>query len=133
LPPTRKGKATAKHKTNLPFSRVRFNTFIYILSGIAFAFIAFNVWRMLQWKTAAGGWWNLALGKRPQSIVSGENGPDLREKGTKVVERDSVEDRINALAEALGLPSHDLASAIADAVKNHVPPASLSSISAAEA
>jgi hypothetical protein len=43
----------------------------------------------------------------------------------------SVEDRINELADALGMPSGDLASAIAVAVREFVPPASLSSISAA--
>ena len=45
----------------------------------------------------------------------------------------NVEDRINALAEALGIPSKELASAIAVAVKEYVPPASLSSVLAAEA
>ena len=44
----------------------------------------------------------------------------------------TVEDRINALAEALGMPSTDLARAIAAAVRHHVPPASLSSIIAKE-
>jgi hypothetical protein len=43
-----------------------------------------------------------------------------------------VEDRINALASALGIPSKELASAIAVAVREHVPPASLSSIAAKE-
>jgi hypothetical protein len=44
-----------------------------------------------------------------------------------------VEDRINALADALGMPSKELASAIAGAVKQYVPPASLSSVSSAVA
>jgi len=44
----------------------------------------------------------------------------------------TVEDRINALAQALGVPSSDLAHAIASAVRYHVPPASLSSIVAKE-
>lgn len=47
-------------------------------------------------------------------------------------EEDSVEDKINALARALGMPSKDLASAIAVAVRDYVPPASLSSIAAKE-
>jgi hypothetical protein len=42
----------------------------------------------------------------------------------------TIEQRINDLAEALGMPSGDLASAIAIAVREFVPPASLSSISA---
>lgn len=45
---------------------------------------------------------------------------------------DSVEKRINDLAEALGIPSKDLAGAIAVAVREYVPPASLSSVAAEE-
>ena len=45
---------------------------------------------------------------------------------------ETVEERINALALALGMPSKELASAIAVAVRQHVPPASLSSITAKE-
>lgn len=41
--------------------------------------------------------------------------------------RESVEDRVNALAAALGVPPKELASAIAGVVKSYVPPASLSS------
>lgn len=44
----------------------------------------------------------------------------------------TAEDRINELAAALGMPSKDLAMAIADAVREHVPPASLSSVAAHE-
>jgi len=44
-----------------------------------------------------------------------------------------VEDRINALAKALGMPPKELASAIAGAVKEYVPPAILSSMSSAAA
>jgi hypothetical protein len=43
----------------------------------------------------------------------------------------TVEDRIRDLADALGMPSGDLARAIAVAVREYVPPASLSSVSAA--
>jgi len=43
-----------------------------------------------------------------------------------------VEDKINALAEALGMPPKELASAIAGAVKEYVPPASLSSVASKE-
>lgn len=43
----------------------------------------------------------------------------------------TVEQRINELADALGMPGADLARAIAVAVREYVPPASLSSVSAA--
>jgi hypothetical protein len=45
---------------------------------------------------------------------------------------ESVEDRINGLATALGIPSKELASALAGLVRQYVPPASLSSIAAKE-
>jgi len=45
---------------------------------------------------------------------------------------ESVEDRINGLARALGIPSKELASAIAGVVRQYNPPASLSSIAAKE-
>ena len=60
----------------------------------------------------------MALGKPPPNI----NG----------VESASVEDRINGLASALGIPSKELASAVAGAVRQYVPSASLSSIVAKE-
>jgi hypothetical protein len=97
---------------------------------------AFYSWRILQYKTAVGGWWNILLGERPlrgenQAPVAGGGrrpwgGKGMQEKG------ESVEDRINALADALGIPSKDLASAIAVAVREHIPPASLSSVKAQE-
>ena len=52
--------------------------------------------------------------------------------GSEAGEDQSVEDRINELARVLGIPSKKLASAIADAVRQNVPPASLSSVAAKE-
>lgn len=62
-----------------------------------------------------GSWWNTAKGRTP--IINGV---------------ESVEDRINGLARELGIPAKELASAIAGAVRQYVPPASLSSIAAKE-
>ncbi|KAH9850456.1 hypothetical protein C2E23DRAFT_887353 [Lenzites betulinus] len=114
-----------------PFSHTplyRFNYYIALLAAGAFAFYA---WRLLQWKADVGGWWNLALGRRPpgaDAVIAGAvgavtGGPS--QPGT-------VESRINELAAALGMPSRDLAIAIAGAVRQHVPPASLSSVAANE-
>lgn len=50
------------------------------------------------------------------------------EKKKQGPEEPSVEERIESLATALGMPASDLASAIAVAVRQHVPPASLSSV-----
>jgi len=63
---------------------------------------------------------------------AGQGGANERSESAMGQSRD-VEDKINALAEALGMPTKELASAIAGAVKKYVPPASLSSISSAAA
>jgi len=82
------------------------------------------------------------MGKSSNVPVAGQRGgvndgydPDSTWKRTMNREdgRLSVEDHIEALATSLGLPSKELAAAIAEAVKNYLPPASLSSVSAAEA
>jgi len=86
------------------------------------------MWRFLKWKSAAGGWWNLALGKRPPARVQQYNAGKLNGEQEGI----NIEDRINALAEVLGLHSHELASAIADAVRSHVLPEALRSVAAAE-
>lgn len=62
-----------------------------------------------------------------------EGGSSMRGSEDKRNYREeSVEDRINGLASALGMPSNELASAIAGAVRSYVPPASLSSVAAKE-
>ncbi|KAI0820907.1 hypothetical protein BC628DRAFT_1329274 [Trametes gibbosa] len=114
-----------------PFSHTplhRFNYYIALLAAGAFAFYA---WRLLQWKAAVGGWWNLALGKSPPSADAMITGAAAGGMGSSAA-AGTVESRINELAAALGMPSRDLAVAIADAVRQHVPPASLSSIAANE-
>lgn len=86
-----------------------------------------------------GGWWNIVLGKRPQQFQAQNAGirnlecPESRGRGNgNSRDRESVEERINGLAQALGMPPADLASAIAVAVRQYVPPASLSSVAAKE-
>ena len=59
----------------------------------------------------------MALGKPPIYIKGGD---------------ESVEDRINGLAKVLGMPSKELASAIAGAVRQYVPSAVASSIAEKE-
>lgn len=104
----------------------------------------------MQWKTEVGGWWNLAVGKRPPQLKTQDSaGPGMAWNGSPKSSSgwgrapkgsgkkgkgqvDSVEEKINALAEALGVPSNELAYAIAGAVREYVPPASLSSIKARE-
>lgn len=80
----------------------------------------------------------MSLGRGPASSVASSDadvghasgGGEIRPammgggKGAESV----VEERIGALAEALDMPSRDLAFAIADGVREHVPPASLLSV-----
>ncbi|EIN04229.1 hypothetical protein PUNSTDRAFT_128502 [Punctularia strigosozonata HHB-11173 SS5] len=156
--PTRrpqKGAQNSAYRTthvSPPFSNVSLTNFIYCISCLAVLYLAVQTYRIFQWKTELGGWWNLAMGKSPAAVHKehqkqkfydftgakarksgipkaggGEVGDDADVDGAPTL---SVEDRINELAEALGMPSKDLASAIAVAVREYVPPASLSSVAA---
>jgi len=91
-------------------------------------------YRITQYKAdVVGGWWNLVLGRRPQAQMWADSGSSGggREDQRRSMEG-SVEDRINLLASALGMPSNELASAIAGAVRSYVPLASRSSVAAKE-
>ncbi|KAJ7641242.1 hypothetical protein FB45DRAFT_1053799 [Roridomyces roridus] len=115
-----------------PLSNTRLPHLIYILAFLATLLSAYYGYRVVQWKSDVGGWWNLATGQRPPQLhFDHDSTPTRRSNPRKGRASDeTVEDRINALADALGMPSRDLASAIAVAVKQHVPPASLSSVAA---
>jgi hypothetical protein len=104
---------------------------IYLLIGVTTLLGALFSYRIVQYKADVGGWWNLALGRRSQMWA--DSGSSMRGREDKRSAREeSVEERINALASALGMPSNELASAIAGAVRSYVPPASLSSVAAKE-
>ncbi|KAF5392527.1 hypothetical protein D9757_002227 [Collybiopsis confluens] len=125
LPPKREGKRL--QPVNPPLKSIRLSNLIYILVLLSTLLTAFYSYRLVQWKSEVGGWWNLALGKKPPvaqttPVYSGQ------QRHSKDQHSNGVEDKINALAEALGMPSKDLALAIAVAVREYVPPASLSSI-----
>jgi len=102
--------------------------------------MAFYSYRIVQYKSQVDGWWNLALGKNPSRLQDhGKSSSTLRGRkwwgrtsGSGNAGGSDVEDRLNALAEALGIPPKELASAIAGVVKEHVPPASISSMAAKE-
>ncbi|KAF7313952.1 hypothetical protein HMN09_00553600 [Mycena chlorophos] len=111
-----------------PLQNTRLNRLIYLLLIVSTLLSAYYGYRILQWKTEVGGWWNFATGKRPDEMKHAYDGGRRSRPMHKAEE--TVEDRINALADALGMPSRELASAIAGAVKQHIPPASLSSVAA---
>ncbi|KAJ7263146.1 hypothetical protein B0H12DRAFT_1201262 [Mycena haematopus] len=129
LPPKR--EAPMLVPVSKPLASTRLNRLIYLLLLLSTLLSAYYGYRVVQWKTDVGGWWNLAVGKRPPQLKfdDGEPSKTKGRRGKKATE-ETVEDRINALADALGMPSRDLASAIAGAVKQYVPPASLSSVAA---
>lgn len=75
------------------------------------------------------------LGKKPpemQASGTSSSSGGYTHVNTGDADSGSVESHIMALALALGMPTHELASAIASAVRSYVPPASLSSIKAHE-
>lgn len=137
LPPERDRKGL--RPVSPPFSNVSLSRFNYLLGLLATVIAAFYVWRLMQWKAEVGGWWNLALGKRPPQLQNRDantgawasanaNAGRFGNEG----ESGEVEKRIEELVVALGIPSKDLANAIAGAVRDYVPPASLSSVAAHE-
>ncbi|TFK35912.1 hypothetical protein BDQ12DRAFT_687749 [Crucibulum laeve] len=134
LPPPRKSQPMRSVKP--PLADARLSKFVYILIILTSLLAAFYSYRVVQHKSEVGGWWNLAMGRRPPQMATPGNpaGGKIGKMGTKPRAKgeDTVEDRINALAQALGMPSNELASAIAVAVKQYVPPASLSSVAAKE-
>ena len=99
----------ALRPVSAPLSSTPLPRLIYILTTLSVLLISYYSYRGLQYKSAVGGWWNGALGRRTPIIINGD---------------ESVEDRINGLARVLGIPSKELASAIAGAVRQNVPPAS---------
>ncbi|KDQ58063.1 hypothetical protein JAAARDRAFT_206791 [Jaapia argillacea MUCL 33604] len=132
LPPPRERRGMKKVRP--PGSNIRLENFIYIMALIALAVVGFYSWRIWSLKAEVGGWWNLALGRRPPAgNAHGGGGYDAGNAGKWTKSGGSsveVESRIEELAKALGMPSKELASAIAGAVRDYVPPATLSSISA---
>ncbi|KAF8901171.1 hypothetical protein CPB84DRAFT_1777942 [Gymnopilus junonius] len=102
---------------------------------------AYYSYRMVQYKMAVGGWWNLVLGRSPPAMYmppQRETQPNTNWNGWRASKpvkgggEDGVEVHIQGLAKALGMPTNELASAIASAVRAYVPPASLSSVAAKE-
>ncbi|KAI0697983.1 hypothetical protein BC835DRAFT_1269501 [Cytidiella melzeri] len=143
LPPSRDRKAL--RPVSPPLSNVSMHRFNYYVALAATLLLAVYAWRVTVWKAEAGGWWNLMLGKQPPAFRDGNNGSGISKAATGTSSYASpatsgghagadltVEDRINDLASALGMPSKDLASAIAVAVHEYVPPASISSIAASQ-
>lgn len=134
LPPSR--TSDSMRTVSPPLSSTRLNRFIYLLVGLTALLCAFYTYRLVQHKRNVGGWWNVALGRQQQNTYTQtwqENGAVSHNTNKYGYNRgNEVEERLNALADALGMPSKELASAIAGAVRAYVPPASMSSVAAKE-
>ncbi|KAF8637774.1 hypothetical protein AX17_002583 [Amanita inopinata Kibby_2008] len=131
LPPPRESKPLKD--VSPPLSGMRLHHLIYSLLLLSSIIGAYYSYRLIQYKTQVGGWWNMAIGRSPSHLQQQQQSarPCSCTHG-KSGQRDMVEDRLSRLAQALGMPTDDLAGAIAGAVREYVPPASLSSIAATE-
>ncbi|KAG9078883.1 hypothetical protein FS749_009060 [Ceratobasidium sp. UAMH 11750] len=123
LPPKREGKAV--RDVHPPLHNVNLSTIIYALAGLGLLWAALSAYRVAQLKADAGGWYNLALGKRPDTGAPMKG--NLGSHGTHDTSVKGIEDRIRALADELGIHPREFASAI----RPLMPSASATSISAA--
>lgn len=124
LPPKRKGKAI-RHDVSKPLENTRLSQLINILIAVSVLMTAVYTYRLIQYKNHVGGWSNLALGRfpeRPQGVQFQNIPGGGREKG-------SLESHITALADILDMRPTDLASVLSQAVREHVAPKSISSLS----
>ncbi|THH05589.1 hypothetical protein EW145_g4687 [Phellinidium pouzarii] len=133
LPPKRRGKAL--RPVSKPLANTRLTNLIYILLGFGVLLSAFYAYRIMQWKSEVGGWWNLALGKQPpQAQVPPQAGGRMyggtRSGGARSSKKNmELEDHISGLASILGMQPSDLAGALAGAISEHVAPKTISSLS----
>ncbi|KAJ1303779.1 hypothetical protein OPQ81_008202 [Rhizoctonia solani] len=126
LPPKRESKAT--RDVRAPLSGTSLSTVIYALAALGFLWAALSAYRIAQLKADAGGWYNLALGRRPDTGAPMKGNPHVGTSKTPTHNTGAkgIEDRIRALADELGIHPRELASAI----RPLMPTASASSISA---
>ncbi|EJD00591.1 uncharacterized protein FOMMEDRAFT_33010, partial [Fomitiporia mediterranea MF3/22] len=125
LPPKRQGKVV-RHDVSKPLQHVSLSRVVHLLTIFAVLFTAFYAYRIVQWKSEAGGWWNLALGRRPPERGYYQPGGQSGSAGSKEGE---LESHVHAIASIIGMQPTDLASALSDAVHQHVAPKTISSLS----
>ncbi|CAE6352315.1 unnamed protein product [Rhizoctonia solani] len=126
LPPKREGKAT--QDVRAPLSGTSLSTVIYALAALGLIWAGLSAYRIAQLKADSGGWYNLALGRRPDTGAPMKGNPHVgsHKTSTHNTGAKGVEGRIRALADELGIHPRELASAI----RPLMPTASASSISA---
>jgi len=124
--PKRRGKAL--QTVSKPLQNTSLKTVIYWLAAAAVLMSTFYAYRITRWKADAGGWWNLAMGKRPSQMHAQNYGGSVPSATARSKNLD-LEDHINGIASILAIQPTDLASAISGVVAEHVAPKSLSSLS----
>lgn len=142
LPPSRNRKP-ALRPVSPPLSNVSMHRFNYWIASAAALLLAFYAWSVVSIKldqasTGIAMWYHSIFGNGRRNTGSGSDYAQpstitetSKAKGNSDREGMSIDERIEDLASALGMPeSTDLASAIGEAIRAYIPPASLSSISA---
>lgn len=128
LPPKRHGKAV-RTDVQKPLQSTRLSKLINILVSLSVLLSAFYAYRLMQYKTHIGGWWNLALGRFPASHGTyGGHGGHGVDGGSSGGNDGSLEYHISAVADILSLQPVDVASVLSEAVRQNVAPKSISSI-----
>ena len=136
LPPSRSSKH-ALRPVSPPLSNVSMHRFNYWIASAAALLLAFYAWSLISFKLdhtsiGIGRWYHSVFGNNRGSSSSEYAQPSTEtSKGSSDREGMSIDERIEDLASVLGMPeSTDLASAIGEAIREYIPPASLYSISA---
>lgn len=113
-----------------PLYKSSTSSFVYVLSTLAVIIFAWYAYKGVSVASS------VVSNASPFGSSSSKSGDVPVNMGERRAEREegvggemSVERHIEELAKAFGMPSKDLAGAIAGAVREHVPPSSLSSVS----
>ncbi|ELU40582.1 hypothetical protein AG1IA_05386 [Rhizoctonia solani AG-1 IA] len=75
LPPKRESKTT--QDVRAPLSGTSLSTVIYSLAALGLIWGALSAYRIVQLKADAGGWYNLALGRRPDTGAPVKGNPHV--------------------------------------------------------
>ncbi|KAG8847701.1 hypothetical protein FRB96_001433 [Tulasnella sp. 330] len=131
LPPKKRTPAVRKD-ISPPLWKTPLWKVIYTISFITLSVSAFYTYRLTQWKSQAGGWVNLMLGRSPNDPIP--SAAELTDSAKSVSgsrptggSQFVLEDRLRELAEELGIHPRELVSAI----QPIIPSASQTSIAAA--
>jgi hypothetical protein len=117
-------------RRTVPSSSTRLSRLISILIGLTALLCAYYSYRLGESKQEIDGWWSrTSFARTLLNRVYVQAGQTDEEQPRNAI----IEAHMNGLAQALGIPVNELASAIANVVRGEAPPASLSSPAVTEA